>query len=190
MTLLILRQSKSPLGPGSVDTEVPDWLNKHEKFPFNCQETSSWVGLPEWLFLWLRILFLFGRAGPKIAIFPPSAVLWQIWERKCLISSVEAVFLYSRGKWSTKGIFILRTTCWIMSVAQASLCVLQGWEKKELLVLGFSLGWICLHILSYSSRLMRGNGILYKSFCRGFWVRVAPFWLPVSWLSGIPSCVT
>lgn len=71
MTLLILRQSKSPFGPGSIDTEVPDWLNQHEKLPFNCQETSSWVGLPEWLFLWLSILFLFGRAGPKIAIFPP-----------------------------------------------------------------------------------------------------------------------
>lgn len=116
-------RSKSPFGPGSIDTKVSNWLNQHEKFPFICWETAPWVGLPAWLCLWLRILFLFGRAEPKIAISTTTTpmVLWQTRERNshlqwrlpsCITQEMKTpgVFLSSAqlfGFWAF-GLFVLK----------------------------------------------------------------------------------
>lgn len=92
------------------------WLNQHEKFSFNYCETAPWVGLPPWLCLWLRILFLFCGAGPKIVFSffsTPSVVLGQTWEK--LTSSVEIVLLFNRENGNINGIFILSPTSWILS---------------------------------------------------------------------------
>lgn len=110
--------SRFAFGPGSIDTKVSIWLNQHEKFSFNCCGTAPWVGLPAWLCLWLRILFLFGRAEPKIILFfffsySLCGTLTNMREQ--LTSSVETALLYNRENGNINGIFILSSASWILS---------------------------------------------------------------------------